>query len=89
MEILNDSKKKVEIEYPCTWKYKLIGYEKEAIQRAIHEVILEREHNLNHSNASKTGKYVSMNLDLLVHNEDDRNFIYEALKKHQNLKMVL
>ena len=89
MEILNDSKKKVEIEYPCTWKYKLIGYEKEAIQKAIHEVILEREHNLKHSKASKTGKYVSMNLDLLVHNEDDRNFIYEALKKHQNLKMVL
>jgi putative lipoic acid-binding regulatory protein len=89
VEILNDSDKKVEIEYPCNWKYKLIGYEKEAIQKAIHEVILEREHNLNHSKASKTGKYVSMNLDLLVHNEDDRNFIYEALKKHQNLKMVL
>jgi len=30
-----------------------------------------------------------MNLDLLVHNEDDRNFIYEALKAHQNIKMVL
>ena len=89
MEILNDSKKKVDITYPCKWKYKLIGYEKEAIQKAIHDVILQREHTLNHSKASKTGKYVSMNLDLLVHNEDDRNFIYEALKQHQNLKMVL
>ena len=89
MEILNDSKKKVEIDYPCTWKYKLIGYEKEAIQKALYEVILGREHNLVHSKASKNGKYVSMNLDLLVHNEDDRNFIYEALKKHSDLKMVL
>jgi putative lipoic acid-binding regulatory protein len=89
MEILNASDKKVEIEYPCNWKYKLIGYEKEAIQKAIHDVIIEREHNLNHSSSSKTGKYVSMNLELLVLNEDDRNFIYEALKKHQNLKMVL
>ena len=89
MEIINDSKEKLELEYPCSWSYKLIGHEKEAIQKAIHEVILEREHNLTHSNASKTGKYVSMNLDLVIQNEDERNFIYEALKAHQHIKMVL
>jgi putative lipoic acid-binding regulatory protein len=89
VEIINDSKEKLELEYPCSWCYKLIGYEKEAIERAIHEVILEREHNLTHSNSSKTGKYVSMNLDLVILNEDERNFIYEALKAHQNIKMVL
>jgi putative lipoic acid-binding regulatory protein len=89
VEIINDSTQKLELSYPCSWSYKLIGHEKEAIQKAIHEVILEREHNLNHSNSSKTNKYISMNLDLLVHNEDDRNFIYEALKSHQNIKMVL
>jgi len=89
MEIINDSKKKLELEYPCSWSYKLIGYEKKAIQKAIHDVILKREHNLTHSNASKAGKYVSMNLDLVIQNEDERNFIYEALKAHQNIKMVL
>lgn len=89
MEILNDKDEKLELTYPCSWAYKLIGYEKEAIQNAIHEVILEREHTLEHSKASKAGKYVSMNLELLVHNEDDRNFIYEALKRHQQIKMVL
>jgi len=50
---------------------------------------LEREHTLTVSNKSKTGKYTSMNLDMLVHNEDDRTFIFEALKKHQDIKMVL
>ncbi|MDD2791053.1 MAG: DUF493 domain-containing protein [Sulfurimonas sp.] len=89
MEIINDSKEKLELSYPCSWSYKLIGYEKEAIQKAIHEVILEREHSLTHSNASKSGKYISMNLDLVIVNEDERNFIYEALKTHQNIKMVL
>ena len=89
MEIINDRKEKLKLAYPCTWTYKLIGYEKEAIQRAIHEVILEREHDLSHSNASKTGKYVSMNLDLVITNEDERNFIFQALKDHQNIKMVL
>ena len=89
MEIINDSQKKVLLEYPCTWSYKLIGHQKEAIQKAIHEVILERAHTLNHSNNSKTGKYVSMNLDLVIQDEEERNFIYEALKAHQHIKMVL
>jgi putative lipoic acid-binding regulatory protein len=26
---------------------------------------------------------------LVITNEDERNFIYEALKAHQNIKMVL
>jgi putative lipoic acid-binding regulatory protein len=89
VEIINDSEQKLELEYPCDWTYKLIGYEKEAIQKAIHDVIDEREHTLKASNKSSSGKYISLNLDLLVHNEDDRNFIYEALKAHQNIKMVL
>jgi putative lipoic acid-binding regulatory protein len=89
MEIINDSEHKLELTYPCSWSYKLIGHEKEAIQKAIHDVIIEREHDLTHSNASKTGKYVSMNLDIVIQNEDERNFIYEALKAHQNIKMVL
>ena len=89
MEILNDKTDKLELTYPCSWSYKLIAGEKEALEKAIHDVILEREHKLTHSKNSKGGKYISMNLDLLVHNEDDRNFIYEALKAHQNIKMVL
>ena len=89
MEIINDSEKKLVLEYPCSWSYKLIGHEKEAIQKAIHDVILQREHSLDHSNNSKTGKYVSMNLELVIQNEDERNFIYEALKAHQHIKMVL
>ncbi len=89
MEIINDRSDKLELVYPCSWAYKLIAGEKEALQKAIHDVIEEREHKLVHSNNSKTGKYVSMNLELLVHNEDDRNFIYEALKAHSNIKMVL
>ena len=89
MEIINDSETKLELKYPCSWSYRLIGYEKQALQQAIRDVILEREHELQHSNKSKTGKYISMNLSLVIQNEDERNFIYEALKKHQNIKMVL
>jgi len=89
METLSEINQKVVIEYPSVWTYKLIGYEKKAIQKAIHDVIVEREHKLEHSNKSKTGKYVSMNLELLVTNEDERTFIFKALKDHKNIKMVL
>jgi len=89
VEIINDSKKKVVLEYPCNWCYKLIATEEAALKQAIRDVIDEREHSLKHSNKSKSGKYISMSLDLLVHNEDDRTFIFDALKKHQAIKMVL
>jgi len=89
VEIINDRKEKIELEYPCNWCYKVIGSDKESIKGAVKDVIDKREHKLTHSNASKSGKYVSMNLDLLVHNDDDREFIYEALKKHNAVKMVL
>lgn len=89
MEILNARDEKLRLEYPCNWSYKLVATEAEALKKAIRDVISEREHHLTHSKNSKGGKYVSMNLDMLVHNEDDRNFIYEALKAHQNIKMVL
>ncbi|MDD2653230.1 MAG: DUF493 domain-containing protein [Sulfurimonas sp.] len=89
MEILNARGEKLELTYPCSWSYKLIASEVEALKQAIRDVISEREHKLTHSKNSKGGKYISMNLDMLVHNEDDRNFIYEALKAHQHIKMVL
>jgi len=91
VETLNDKLegKQLELEYPCNWCYKVIASEADTLKKAVHDVIEEREHKLTPSNSSKSGKYVSMNLDLLVHNEDDRTFIYDALKKHQDIKMVL
>ena len=89
MEILNDRTDKLELTYPCSWSYKLIAGEKEALEQAIRDVIDEREHKLTHSKNSKSGKYISMNLDLVIQNDDERNFIYEALKAHQNIVRVL
>ena len=89
MEIINARDQKVQIDYPSNWEYKVIAVSEDLIKEAVKDVIDERMHSLTHSHNSKTGKYVSMNLDMLVHNEDDRNFIFESLKKHTNIKMVL
>lgn len=80
---------KLELEYPCEWRYKIVGGDKGLMIEAVCEIIPNKGHKIEHSNQSRSGKYTSLNLDLIVHNEDERNFIYEALKAHQHIKMVL
>lgn len=89
MVIINETTQKLELEYPCTWCYKVVAYERAGIEIAAMEIFMERPYSLNPSNSSKSGKYISMNLELLVHNEDERTYFYETLKAHPHVKMVL
>jgi len=89
VEIINELPQKLELEYPCKWCYKIVAYERAGIEIAAMEIFMERNYALNPSNTSKSGKYISMNLELLVHNEDERTYFYETLKAHPHIKMVL
>ncbi len=80
---------KLELDYPCSWEYKLIGYSHEDIKKGVKDVLLEREYTLEPSKASKKGKFLSFNVKTIVHNEDDRVTIYELFGKHELIKMVL
>lgn len=89
MVIINETTQKLELEYPCNWCYKVVAYERAGIEIAALEIFTERRYSLTPSNTSKSGKYISMNLELLVHNEDERTYFYETLKAHPHIKMVL
>ncbi len=89
MVIINEETKKLELEYPCNWCYKVVAYERAGIEIAALEIFCEREYSLNPSKASSNGKYISMNLELLVHNEEERTYFFETLKAHPHIKMVL
>lgn len=89
MEIINDSKEKLQLNYPCNWCYKLIGHDKNNLHLAVKSIVKEKPHTLTASNKSKNGKYISMNLELLIDNEDERKYLYEALKQHEHIKTVL
>lgn len=89
MVIINEETQKLELEYPCNWCYKVVAYERAGIEIAVMEIVVERPYSLTPSKASSSGKYISMNLELLVHNEDERTYFYETLKAHQHIKMVL
>ena len=83
------SKEKLVLEYPCNWEYKLVVLEHINIKITVKEVISNREHKVKESKVSSKGKYKSYSLELLVHNDDDRKEIYKILGDHSNIKMVL
>ena len=81
--------KKLELTYPCQWNYKVIIESHVDICTVASYVLGEREHTVRKSNNSKSGKYKSHNVSLLVHNDDDRLEIFHQFKSHGNVKMVL
>jgi len=83
------SKEKLELNYPCNWKYKVIGKSESDVKSAVKEILDVREYTLKASKSSKKGKFVSFTLELLVHNEDDRKTLYDVLCDHEKIKMVL
>ncbi len=78
----------VKIDYPCEWLYKVIGSDKESVHNAVAGIIQDREYHIDDSNTSKTGKYQSFSVKVVVSDEEYRNTIYQALKEHDDIKFV-
>ncbi|NOY84385.1 MAG: DUF493 domain-containing protein [Nitrospirae bacterium] len=89
MTDLDDTDQKIVWTYPCEWTYKVIGYQEKSIRQAISEVLMDKAFEVSFSNQSRTLKYVSVNLDLVLESETEREEIYMTLKKHPAIKMVL
>ena len=85
----NDEKRKVQLQYPCTWVYKIIGPDADEMQRAVAEIICDRVCKISLSRSSEGAKYHCLNVELSVESESHRTALYEALKAHQAVKMVL
>ena len=80
---------KPQIEYPCEWEYKVIvdaEYDIEALTRPL---LGERPYSVARSKSSRGGSYQSYAIRLLVHNEEERRFLFDAFKKADRVKMVL
>ncbi|PLY04130.1 MAG: DUF493 domain-containing protein [Arcobacter sp.] len=80
---------KLELDYPCTWKYKIVILETVNIKYISNDIFGERKHSVKESNVSKKGKFKSYSIELIVHNEDDRKELYKILGEHEEIKMVL
>ncbi len=80
---------KPEISYPCTWMYKVIGEDVEALKEVIITACAPAAVEISHSHSSSGGKYHSLNATLEVDSERMRLDIYEILKAHPAVKVVL
>ena len=78
-----------EIEYPCRWSYKVVGESEERLRAVIRKVVGDTDHTLKLSNTSRTGKYVSLALDVLVRDEVQRRGIGQTLHEHIDVRLVL
>lgn len=81
--------RKPEIEYPCTWSYKVIGLDEALLRTAIGEVIGGLPHTLKDGNVSEGGKYLSLGLELVVVDEAQRLHIFERLAEHPSIRFVI
>jgi len=84
-----DNMCKAQVEYPCQWLYKVIGFDQEKLHQALLEIISNSSSEISLSNSSRTGKYHCLNCEVTVQSEEERNSIYLALKAHPLVKIVL
>lgn len=80
---------KLELDYPCRWDYTVIGRDEPKMRDAIAEIVGDSEHTLRPSNTSRTGKYTSLALQVVVADDQMRIEIFHALRGHDDVMMVL
>ncbi len=86
---MNEEDCKPNICYPCHWCYKVIGRDLQSLQGAIAEVLAGSEHAVTPSRSSKGGKYHCLNVEMTVADEPLRLSLYERLRQHPAILMVM
>lgn len=84
-----NKKQKLHLEYPCSWVYKIIGPDQDEMKSAVAEIIRDRQCKISLSRSSETAKYTCLNVELTVESESHRVTLYETLKAHPAIKLVL
>jgi len=80
---------KPHLEYPCLWVYKVIGTDEDEMKSAICGIIRDRQYLISLSRRSETARYISLNVELTVESESHRTALYEELKAHRAIRLVL
>jgi putative lipoic acid-binding regulatory protein len=78
-----------EIEYPCTWTYRVIAADVVGTAHAIRERLGTRPHTLHQGRTSRTGKFASIELELEVVDASDRDELFAALSAMTSVRFVL
>jgi len=78
-----------ELSYPREWLYKVIGIDRQLVERDIRKAVDAATYRLTFSNQSRKKKYFAYNLQLTVRDKAHRDEIYRQLKSMPSVVMVL
>jgi len=91
--ILDDAcKTRPDIDYPTNWGFKIIGKDKNALEKCIKEIMKiegDKKHLCSIGNQSKTGKFTTYNASCTVESEEERNRIFKYFEDHDDVDMVI
>jgi uncharacterized protein len=79
----------LDLTYPCPWTYKVFGRDEDSLRTAIAPIVGELEHTIRFSNRSRSGKYVTLELEVTVPSDERRLGIYRELHEHEAVVYLL
>ena len=80
---------KPKIDYPCSWQYKVIGESRADICSVVEAAVQDKPYVLTDSNVSSSGRYISMNLKVTVHDDEQRLALYRVMGDDPAIKVIL
>ena len=80
---------KLDIEYPCPWPYTVIGEDEFAMRVAIGEVCDDSQHSIELSNRSRTGRYCSLKVEVIVRDDAQRTGLFHSLLRRDEIRYVI
>jgi len=86
---MNEPRERPEIDYPCPWTYILVGSDAQGLLAWIERVLSPTPHEKHLSRTSSGGKYCSVEVTVVVHDEQRRLEIFRALGSHPDVRYVL
>lgn len=78
-----------EITYPCRWSYVVVGEGEAELMAHITVSVGGAEHEKSTSRNSSSGKYVSIEVTVLVQDEEQRLSVFRALGSHPAVRVVI
>jgi len=87
--VISPNEPQLRIEYPCEWSYRLIGTSEESMRALVRGILGETRYELALHRESRTGKYLTLKLTLIVRSDVHRLMLYRRLGRDAAVKYVL
>lgn len=78
-----------EIAYPCPWSYVVVGEGEPELMAHIETAVAGVEHTKKTSRHSQSGRYTSIEVTLVVRDEEHRLEVFRALQASPAVRVVI